>query len=100
MTCEKCHESEMVPTQVPRVAQALRGMGDTVALSAVLTLGAVFGLGLAVVSQGGVDFSWVVIATPVILLLSTPLVVVGAMRAFAEKKVWQCKHCDYTLDRA
>ena len=90
----------MVPTQVPRVALGLGRMGYTVAFAAVLMLGALVGLGLAVVRQQGLDLGWALVATPVFLLACTPLVVVGAMRAFAEKKVWLCNRCDYMLDRA
>ena len=50
MTCNSCHQGEMVPTQVPRVSQGL-----------------------------GVLF--------------------GAMRAFAEKKVWRCRECSSVVDR-
>ena len=89
----------MVPTQVPRVAQGLGTMGYTVALVAVLLMGAVVGLGLAVAREGSVDLSWALVATPVLLLACTPLVAFGAFRLFSEKKVWQCEHCDYMLDR-
>lgn len=90
----------MVPTQVSRAALGIGSMGYAIAVGAVLILGAVVGLGLAVVREGGVDLSWALIATPAILLACTPQVVFGAVRAFSEKKVWQCRHCDYTFDRA
>ena len=89
----------MVPTQVPRMAQGLGKMGYTLALGAVLVVGAVVGLGLAVARDGSVDLSWALVATPVFLLVCTPLVAFGALRAFAERKVWQCTHCDQMLDR-
>ena len=100
MTCKKCHEGELIPTQVPRVALGLGRVGYTVAFGAALLLGAVVGLGLAAVGEGGVDLSWALIAIPVVLVGFTPLVVFGALRAFAEKKVWQCRQCDYMFDRA
>ena len=116
MTCENCNEGELVPTQVPRLSQGLGRTGYAVALGTVLILGAFAGLGLAValeggfdldwalvatpVIEGGFDLDWALVATPVILVACTPLVFLGAMRAFAEKKVWHCEHCDYIVDRA
>lgn len=100
MTCENCNEGELVPTQVPRLSQGLGRTGYAVALGTVLILGAFAGLGLAVALEGGFDLDWALVATPVILVACTPLVFLGAMRAFAEKKVWHCEHCDYIVDRA
>ena len=76
----------MVPTQVSRLAQGLGRMGYPLALGAVLMLGAVLGLGLAVARQGSVDLSWALVAMPVFLLVCTPLVAFGALRAFAEQE--------------
>lgn len=100
MTCENCSEGELVPTQVPRLSQGLGRTGSAVALGAVLVLGAFAGLGVALALDGGVDLGWALVATPVILVACTPLVLLGAMRAFSEKKVWQCEHCHYSVDRA
>ena len=100
MTCENCHEGQLVPTQVSRLSQGLGRTGNIVALGGVLLLGAFAGLGLAVVLEGGVDLSWALVATPAILVACTPFVLFGAIRAFSEKRVWYCEHCDHTVDRA
>ena len=99
MTCNSCQQGEMVPTQVPRVSQGLGKLGYTIAIGAVLIVGAGVGVGLAVALDGGVDLEWALVATPVILAVSTPLVLFGAMRAFAEKKVWRCRECSSVVDR-
>ena len=100
MTCNSCHEGEMVPTQVSRVSQGLGKLGYTIAVGVVLLIGAGVGVGLAVTLDGGFDLDWALVATPVILAISTPLVLFGAMRAFAEKKVWLCRQCNYVVDRS
>lgn len=90
----------MEPTQVSRVALGLGRTGYTIALGAVLILGGVVGLGLAVAREGSVDLSWMLVATPVLLVACTPLVIFGALRMFSENKVWRCKQCDHMFERA
>ena len=58
MTCNSCHQSEMVPTQVPRVSQGLGKLGYIIAIGAVLIVGAGVGVGLAVALDGGIDLEW------------------------------------------
>ena len=100
MRCRNCHEGEMKPAQVARVSEGLGVIGYTVTFCTVLTLGAGVGWGLAVMDDGGLDLSWALIVTPVVLIACTPIVIIGALRLFSEKEVWRCTNCNYVLDRA
>ena len=85
MTCERCHDGELKPTQVSRMSEGLGKIGYGVGIGAVLMVGASIGLGLALVRQGGLDLAPVLVAVAVVVLACAPLFLITALRMFREK---------------
>ncbi len=100
MVCTHCGKGELIPTLVPRIAGGLQRVGYGAAIAAVLVVGTGVGWVLGESSEEGSGLAWTLIALPVSLILSTPLVIIGALRVFSEVEVLRCPDCDHTVDRA
>ena len=100
MTCEKCNNGDVEPTQVSRMSETIGRIGYGIGTGAVLAVGASVGLGLALVREGGMDPARVAVPVVIVLLVCAPLFLVTALRMLAEKQVWRCRSCAHTFDRA
>ena len=99
MMCESCGKGQMEPTQVPRVSERALQFGYVIAIGGMLAIGVGVGHILSsLFGDDGVDLSLMLITIPAVLLVCTPIVVVGALRISSEKNVWRCASCGHSFD--